>query len=295
MYPEHLHLIDTEFLDREGQVAVYLLDTGEPILVDSGTSRTAETILGSIRDLGFEPDEIENVVITHLHLDHAGGAGYLADELENATFYCREEAYEFLTDLDSATELVQAARRVLGERAKVYGNLKVIDPERVTRLSPGDTVKAGDATLNLIDASGHAHHQLAIYCPDRRILFPADEAGVYRRGEVQPVSPPPNFNLDRTLDSLDRFLDLDLDYLAYPHFGLADDPYEKLTMYREQLQDWVDDIRSLRDEDRAVDDIVKELVEEYSYQTDEWDRSVARSILRTDVKGVLDYLDSDNN
>lgn len=281
------HLIDTHFLDQPGAAGVYFVDTGKPTLVDAGTSRTVETVLEGLERVGVAPEELEQIVLTHLHLDHAGGVQALLQECGNVDVFCHEKGKRFLTNEEAAQRLVKGSRRVLGELGLAYGDFGTIAKDRVHGLSAGDRVDLGDGCLELLEASGHSPRQLCPYHPGTGTLFTGDEVGVRMRGTVVPATPPPDFNYEETLRSLEVFEELGPDRLAFPHYGWCEAFGEAIGEYRVALGNWVTIVSQFGEEYDTLNDVVDRLVEEGVPHRKIWPEPVARKIISVDAAGVL--------
>ncbi|MDY6779221.1 MAG: MBL fold metallo-hydrolase, partial [Halobacteria archaeon] len=122
-------------------------------------------------------------------------------------------------------------------------------------------------------------------------MFTADEAGMYLHGNLHPTTPPPNFDLERNLESLDQLAEYDPEFLLYTHYGRRDDAVEALRGYDRLLRAWVDEVERVRRREENDEDVVKEFVGRDHVYYDIWDETSARETIRMDVEGVLLYLD----
>ncbi|MCX2818124.1 MBL fold metallo-hydrolase [Haladaptatus sp. F3-133] len=283
-----ISMVDTRFLEHEGHTAVFIVEGRETALVETGHSTTRERVKNELAREGTVPDYI---VPTHLHLDHAGATGYLADEYD-ATVVCHPSARDYLVEPEKVESLVESVRRAVGELAEPYGDAKSVEGE-VRTLDDGETLDLGGRELEAGHFHGHAPHQFVLYDDETRSLFTADEAGMWMDGTLYQTSPPPNFDLETNLDSLDRLARYDAKRLVYTHFGARgdgeDDVREALEEYRDVLTDWVDRVETeydrLGDEEEVVDEILAE-----AEFPDDWDETAVRETVRMDVRGVMIYL-----
>lgn len=277
--------VDTEMFGMRQVNSPYILDTPEPAVVDTGTAEASETILGGLSELGIDRDAVSYIVPTHAHLDHAGSAGYLADACPNATVLCHERGIEYLTDETKLRQLTESVERAIGMETP-YGEPTVIDPNRCRAVSGGERLDLGDRSLELIDAPGHAPHQCCLYDTDSEALFGADAAGMnFPDGDHRPTTPPPNFDLEAALDTIDRLLTYEPTTVLYAHFGPGEQgaASEELGRYREMLPAYVDRIAELQAE--HGDDV--EAIA--ATMNDEW----GHWSLTTDIAGVLRYLSTE--
>jgi len=282
-----LYYVDVGAYDTPEYGTVYILDADRPALVDTGLGRRYELVLEAMERVGIDPGDLAVIAPTHVHLDHAGGAGYLADACPNADVYVHERGARHLVDPD---RLWAGTRQAVGDRIDHYAEPRPVDAWRVVELTDGDTVDLGDHALEVHHAPGHADHQAAFYDPANDGLFVADAAGSYVRADdaVHPTTPPPNFDLDASLETLDRLGGLDPGALYYGHFGdtVADG---KLAAAADVLEEWVAAVRAARAEtgdDAAAADRLAEAAE----VVETWGEAHTRAEVRISATGVLHSL-----
>lgn len=279
---EGIFYVDVEMFGMEQVNSPYILDTLEPAIVDTGPANAAEPILDGLDELDIAPESVSYIIPTHAHLDHAGSAGYLAEACENATVVCHERGIEYLTDETKLTRLTESVERAIG-MPEPYGEPTVIDPDRCLAVSDGETVDLGDRTLELIDAPGHAPHQCCLYDTKTAALFSADANGMqFPDVGHRPTTPPPNFDLEDALSTLDRLAGFEPKTVCYAHFGPGEpgNGTREIQTYREMLPSYVEQIDSLREQhgdDTAA--IAREMNDEWGH----WS-------LEIDIAGILRYL-----
>lgn len=280
---EDIYFLDTPMFGMSEVNSPYLLDTPEPAIVDTGTAEAADDILDGLETLGIAPRDVAYILPTHAHLDHAGSAGHLAERCENATVVCHERGVEYLTDEAKLDELTASVERAIGMEAP-YGEPRLIDRERCLAVSGGEEFDLGDRTLEVIDAPGHAPHQYCLFDTTAEVLFSADANGM-RFPDVghRPTTPPPNFDLEDALETVDRLLNIGAETVCYAHYGHGEPGAARTELqdYREMLPAYVERIDALRKrEDGDISAIAAEMAEEWRH----WS-------LETDIAGVLRYLD----
>jgi len=217
-------------------VGVYLLVDEHPALVDVGPTPNLPRLLSGIRAAGLEPEAIEYVFLTHIHLDHAGGAGVLARSLPRARFLVHPRGAPHLVD---PTRLVQSAGRLFGEAmATLYGEVAPRPGDAVRALEDGEEVVLGRRRLVAVATPGHAKHHHAYWEPGRRWVYAGDVAGIALPGTayVHPPTPPPDLDLEAWEASIDRLLALGPQRLLYTHFGWQDEPATRLEELRKRLR-----------------------------------------------------------
>jgi glyoxylase-like metal-dependent hydrolase (beta-lactamase superfamily II) len=265
---------------------VYVIDADEPAVVDAGFGRNREFIYDLLDHLGIEPSYI---LPTHVHLDHAGGAGYLAERYPDAEVKTPEKGVKHLVD---PSRLVTGTKAAVEDQWQYYAEPVPIPEERIEGLTDGDVIDLGDRSLTVYDAPGHAPHHAMFHDDGDDVVFTADGAGIYvpESDEIRPTSPPAQFHLDRCLDDADIIVDIDPEILCYGHFGPR--PYSEAVIeaFKRTLVEWVEAVRQKRDE---LDDDAA-VVKHFMDTTDMigvWTEEKARAEARLNTKGVLGYLD----
>ena len=232
--------IDTLLGGWDQMTAGYLITGPRPVLVETGSQSSIGTLLGALDDLGVSAADLAGVAVTHIHLDHAGGVGDVARAFPAATVYVHEKGARHLVD---PSRLVDSAARVYGPLLdSLYGRLDPTPPERLHVLADGEEIDVGDGrSLRAIDSPGHAKHHLGLIDSASGLLFAGDAAGVRLPdgGILRPATPPPDFDLDQALASLQRFADHQPAGIALAHYGLVPLPAEELLAEAaETLQAW---------------------------------------------------------
>ncbi len=238
---EDLWLIDTLHQGQDGVVASYLLEGPHGLgLVDVGSGATVENLLTGVRAAGHDPSRIERIILTHIHLDHAGATGALVQALPRAQVFVHRLGAPHLID---PSRLVRSATRIYGERmSELWGEIVPVPPERITAVDEGGEIAVGSGMLRVLYTPGHAVHHVALFNERQGHLFPGDVAGVRLEDPplVRPPTPPPDLNLEDWHASLDRILAVRPRRLFLPHFGAVDAIDSHIAGLRERLRDWGD-------------------------------------------------------
>jgi glyoxylase-like metal-dependent hydrolase (beta-lactamase superfamily II) len=234
--------LDTLLGGWERVTAGYLLEGPDPVLVETGSQSSVPALLAALEQEGVGADDLAGVVVTHIHLDHAGGVGDVARAFPGATVYVHEKGARHLAD---PSRLVASAGRVYGELLdRLYGRLAPTDADRIRVLGDGEVIAVGDGrVLTAIDSPGHAKHHLGLLDSGSGVLFAGDAVGVRLPdiGVFRPATPPPDFDLDAAVTSLRRFAAHRPDALALAHFGVVPgDPVETLAEAEEALRRWAE-------------------------------------------------------
>ncbi len=232
--------IDTLLGGWEKMTAGYLVEGPRPVLVETGSQSSVATLLAALDELGVEPADLAGVAVTHIHLDHAGGVGDVSRAFPNATVYVHEKGARHLVD---PTRLVDSASRVYGDLLdSLYGRLDPTPAERIHVLEDGEEIDLGDSrTLTTIDSPGHAKHHLALLDSTSGLIFAGDAVGVRLpdAGVLRPATPPPDFDLDRALESLGKFAAHSPSGIALAHYGVVPiAPDELLAEAADTLNEW---------------------------------------------------------
>jgi glyoxylase-like metal-dependent hydrolase (beta-lactamase superfamily II) len=283
------YYLDTGMYDTERYGAVYVLDAERPAILDTGIGTNYEYVLEALEGIGIAPEEVGVIAPTHVHLDHAGGAGYLAEECPNAEVYIHRIGAPHLVD---PSRLVEGTKQAVEEQWEYYVEPKPIDEERIVELEDGDTIDLGDRALEAYHAPGHAPHQMVYYDPDSEVLKAGDAAGIWvpQLEEVRPTSPPANFDLEGCLDDVDTIRSLEPETVLFGHFGPVAASDELLVEYKDVLADWVDAVETKRAELEDDEAVIEHFVEE-TEMDEVWGERKARAEARLNVRGVLAYLD----
>jgi glyoxylase-like metal-dependent hydrolase (beta-lactamase superfamily II) len=253
--------IDTLLGGWQQVTAGYLITGESPVLVETGSQTSVPALLTGLGELGVDGGELAGVAVTHIHLDHAGGVGDVAAAFPNATIYVHEKGARHLVD---PTKLVNSAALVYGDLLdSLYGRLTPTPADRVHVLADGEQISvSSNRTLTTVDSPGHAKHHLALHDSDSGILFAGDAVGVRLPdvGILRPATPPPDFDLDQALTSLQRFAARRPAGIALAHFGLVPDPVEILDEAQGTLRRWAEVAEGAW---RQGSDIAEALAEEF--------------------------------
>ena len=221
--------------------AGYLIEGPEPVLVETGSRSSVPTVLAALEALGLGPSDLAGIVVTHVHLDHAGGVGDVAAAFPAATVYVHEKGARHLAD---PTRLVESSARVYGDLLdELYGRLEPTPADRIQVLADGEEIRIGPGhTLTTVDSPGHAKHHLALHDSESGLLFAGDAVGVRLpdAGVLRPATPPPDFDLDQALRSLQRFAERRPAGIALAHYGLVPDAEAVLAEATGTLRRWAE-------------------------------------------------------
>lgn len=261
--------IDTEQSGYAGITAGYLIRGSKPCLVETGTASSADTVVSALKEVGIDKNDLATIVVTHVHLDHAGGAGHLTSHFPKSQLIAHERGARHLVD---PSRLMASARRVFGRLLdEVMGELLPTPVERVTSLGDIGTIDLGDGrSLRTFYAPGHASHHIGLIDSASGDLYVGDAAGVYiqETKTQRPATPPPDFDLETTLNSIELFRSIAPKRLLFSHYGPVTDINETLDVSIEELRLWVELVRGARhqqlDLDHAIAMIKEKTRERYA-------------------------------
>jgi glyoxylase-like metal-dependent hydrolase (beta-lactamase superfamily II) len=253
-----VHILDTQHLGRPGIIAATALETNDGIaLFDTGPDSTFGNISAAMRAAGFSPNDVRDVFLSHIHLDHAGAAWRFAEL--GARIHVHERGARHLLD---PSRLMQSATRIFGdEMQRLWGEMRPIREDRVHITRDNSVIRAGQFEVHPIATPGHASHHNVYHWEDN--LFGGDVAGVRLDGGP-PVPPfvPPELNIEAWCESIQLLRSLGAFRLYLPHFGLVEGEIAgHFNALEERVQRWAnwfrDELRKGRGEFELVPDFAR--------------------------------------
>ncbi len=252
--------IDTRTAGLRDVTAGYLLDAPRPTLVECGPALSVDAVLRALADCGLDADDLAYLVVTHIHLDHAGGAGDVLAAFPQAKVVVSEVGAPHLS---SPERLNASSRRVYGPLMDtVYGECTPIASERVHAVADGDLLDLGGGRrLEVLFTPGHAKHHIGVFDPDAGAVFVGDSVGVKMPGmtRIRPATPPPDFDAVLATRSLRRYREREPARLLLAHYGEVGPAAEALDEAEEQLARWLATAESAWQEHAEVDHIAETL------------------------------------
>jgi len=277
-----IYLIDTLKYVEEGVISSYVVVDTKAAIIDPGTAKGAEIILEEI-DRSWN---VEYICPTHIHIDHGGGAAKLAKALDAKIIVHPRGAKHII----NPEKLWEASKAVLGEVAEIYGKPESVEEERVIAVEDGEEFELGKERLKVLHAPGHAPHMLAYYLTNSRVLFPADAVGMYFEGVVFPLTPPP-FDADAALKTLERLMSLNVDYVAFTHYGVVEGDWTIKRSY-EKIKSWMEIAKEVAEADGSVEEFVN-MLRRHDEDVERLfnvlgNKPIALSFIYTSATGMLD-------
>jgi glyoxylase-like metal-dependent hydrolase (beta-lactamase superfamily II) len=284
--------IDLEHLGLNGAIGCYLVEGGEPTIVDPGPTTTVERLVAELHEQGVGPADLRHILLTHVHLDHAGATGHLVERFPRATVHVHEDGASHLVDPE---RLVASTRRTFGElHDRLWGEMKPVPEDRIEAWRPGEL--GTQRILRPVATPGHISHHVAYLDETDGTFFSGDSMGIALSGGPQhPPTPPPAVDLPdwrRTLDEIER---IGPERFGATHFGLYDDVEARRVQLRERLDALEDRVRVAIDAGQEVEDAerfereVREELAPYMGE-DRVNRYFDMFPARTDWAGVAFYV-----
>lgn len=270
--------IDTRMAGYTGITAGYLILSDRPCLVEPGTAGSAPIVRAALAALGVGASDLASVVVTHIHLDHAGGVGDIAEMYPQAEIVVHEKGARHLANPE---RLMRSARMVYGDSLDtLFGELKPTDAARIRAVDETGVIDLGGGRrLESHYSPGHAKHHVGLMDSQTGDLYVGDAAGIYipETADVRPATPPPDFDLETALESLGKFKSLGPQRLLFAHYGPVTEVDDTLDRSAEELRVWVDAVRDVKDEelDHAVAMVVECTRDRYAITADDVDPELA--------------------
>jgi glyoxylase-like metal-dependent hydrolase (beta-lactamase superfamily II) len=242
--------LDLAFRGRPQVIGAFLVRAGRgAVLVETGPASTLPNLVAGLAEHGLTPDDVTNVLLTHIHLDHAGAAGWWAER--GATVWVHPRGAPHLVD---PSKLEASARRIYGELMdSLWGPITPAPPQRVRTVEDGEAIEVEGLRFTAIDTPGHANHHHVYRLGD--VAFTGDVAAIrlHGTGGVDLPAPPPEFDLEKWRASLDRLRAAGLERIYRTHFGAADGVAAELDAVEALLEETTAVVRAMIDRglDRA--------------------------------------------
>ncbi|MDM5154655.1 MBL fold metallo-hydrolase [Bacillus sp. DX1.1] len=236
-----LYLIDDHDLQHDQRTGTYVLLSDEITLIETCAAPSLPYLLNGLQQLRIDLTDVKNIIVTHVHLDHAGAAGLMMEKCPNATLFVHPRGARHMID---PTKLIQGAKAVYGDTFdELFNPILPIPEERVHIVQDGETLQiAENRTLTFYDTPGHAKHHISIHDSLTNGMFTGDTIGIYYRELAElgvelflPTTSPSQFQPDAMITAKDRIQHMDVDYIYFGHYGASSRVSE---VYR-QLENWL--------------------------------------------------------
>ncbi len=247
--------IDADYIAKGLACAYLRIEEGEAAFIETATTHALPNLLDALGREGLSPGDVRYIIVTHVHLDHAGGASALARACPHATVLAHPRAARHLIN---PAKLVASARVVYGDAVfeSLYGEIEPIDASRVTALEDGAEVSLGTARLRFLHTRGHANHHFVIHDPSRDTVYTGDMFGLayprlQRAGRfAYPSTSPTDFDRAAAHESIERIIALGTRTVCLTHFGEVDE----LSQMASQLHRWLELSGSIMERTSSLSD-----------------------------------------
>lgn len=282
------HIIDVQMFGVAKFGGVYLLDDEVRTIIETGTSNDYHRVLEALKELRIDPSTVKNVIVTHIHLDHAGGAGFLLEHFPEARVFVHERGLPHLAD---PTRLLGSAAMALGETFQQYGTLRPIPHERLVPLKGGEFIDLGGRELETVYTPGHARHHVSILDRSSRCVFAGDSAGIYFPDDERfiPTTPYPEFDLPQAIQAMKTMAKLNPRAILYTHFGTRDDARRALEEQQEEYAEWGRRARKLQGV--GLEMATRSIYDECYAGVEGFPRPFVERIIATNLRGFSRYFE----
>ena len=248
---EHTGYIDLGFLGASNLIATAVLEGDDGlILVDPGPASALDALRQKLMDAGYGLSYVRAILLTHIHLDHAGGTGSIVQEHPEVQVYVHRAGAPHLADPE---RLLASARRLYGDMLEsLWGTVRPVPDENLHVLYGDETIEVDGRALEVAHTPGHATHHVSYFDRADRTAFVGDAAGMRITGTdvVIPVAPPPDVDVAAWYESLDTLRAWEPERMFLTHFGPVRDPAWHLATFERILKAWSDAVRNALADDR---------------------------------------------
>lgn len=227
-FDSSIYTIDCEYVES-GVAAAYLIQEGDRLcFVENNTNYAIPKLLAKVSDLGLSLDNVDYCMITHVHLDHAGGSGLLMQHCKNATLLAHPKAARHIIN---PTRLVASSKMVYGEDLfnRLYGDIIPVPESRVRIMQDEEILDWGNRRFTFLYTRGHANHHFCIYESFSKVIFTGDAFGIAYPsiGDedhkfIFPTTTPTDYDASEAYKSLDRIVNSGAEFACLTHFGAVD-------------------------------------------------------------------------
>lgn len=289
--------IDTRMGGRDRYTAAYLLDADEPVIVETGPTTSVEPVVAGLGSLGIGREDLAHIVLTHIHLDHAGGVGRLASRFPRATIWVHARGAPHLED---PARLLASATRLYGEDylLRMFGPVDPVPGDRLRALDDGQRLDLGGRRLRILHTPGHAKHHAAIVDDASGAVFTGDALGIHvpMLPILRPATPPPDVDIEAGVESIERIRAEARSVLLFAHFGPVREIDATCDLAVKRLRDWGEVVRGAMETTDDLDEVAaileRETASELRTGADaplDLERLEVLSSIRMNAAGLMRY------
>jgi glyoxylase-like metal-dependent hydrolase (beta-lactamase superfamily II) len=281
--------LDLEIFDT-GVIAAYLIDDEHPTLIDTGPRSSAELLFEGLRDIGVSPDQIQHLIVSHCHIDHAGSVAPLLARGSDLQVYVHDAGASHLVSPD---RLIDGSKRVMGAYFDEMGRPDPVPEGPLVRVpDAGVTVETGSRALEVLHTPGHARDHLSVFDPQSRTLFANEALGAYFEA-VDCWLPPatlPQFDVSVARTSIETLESISPAEIALSHFGAWErSPEQAFERARRTLDHFDRRIVDWYETTGDTEAVVKRVEDELVPLTPDYDSRLASYLADVQAKGYLKY------
>jgi glyoxylase-like metal-dependent hydrolase (beta-lactamase superfamily II) len=237
-----VYLVDAQYMNRQNYAACYIIvEKNEIALIETNTNFAVPKILKALQELHLDKQQVKYIILTHIHLDHAGGAGLLMKEIPNAqlVLHLRGEKHMVVPE-----KLIESVKTVYGEQEynKMYGKILPVKQDRILTIQDDTILNLKGRKLYVFETPGHAKHHISVFDRNTKIVFSGDSFGIgypvftYKCEQlIFPSTSPTQFDPISAIHSIDKIVGLKPDKICLTHYGVIKD----LEYTSKQLKAWI--------------------------------------------------------
>ncbi|MDQ0217266.1 MBL fold metallo-hydrolase [Peribacillus cavernae] len=304
---ERILLIDGNDLNRKLRTGTYVIKEKELTIVETSASPSVPYVLEGLSEAGIQPEDIKYIILTHIHLDHAGGAGLFLQKCPNAKVIVHKKGARHLTD---PSRLIAGAKAVYGDDFEaLFDPIIPIPAERIIIKEHLETLSISkESTLTFYDTPGHANHHLSIHDHASNGMFSGDTVGIYYRELDQngiefylPTTSPNQFNPEAMIAAAEFYENLGVEKIYFGHFGVSHHPKQVYKHLKYWLPIFIETAKYAHASHTEFDEKLSALssalfkpIQDYLTQKGVPDNHPVYEILTLDIRvcsmGLIDYL-----
>ncbi|WP_456271712.1 MBL fold metallo-hydrolase [Bacillus sp. AK031] len=304
---ERISVIDLFDLNEPFRTGAYVIKEDDITIIETSASPSVPHLLKGLKELNIPLEKIKNIIVTHVHLDHAGGTGVFLEKCPNASVIVHEKGARHLINPE---RLEAGARQVYGEEFdRLFHPIVPIPADRVIIKKHNEKLKLGETCeLTFYNTPGHSRHHFSIYDEKSKGIFTGDTAGVnygYILDGIHlylPSTSPNQFNPMEMQQSLDLYRQLDLEKIYFGHFGISEEPQKVLTEVEKWLKIFIEKAREIHRNYHSLESRLKALTLALKKEVLNSDHRLSDNkgfirLLDLDMKvsamGLIDYIEKD--
>ncbi|WP_050182016.1 MBL fold metallo-hydrolase [Domibacillus robiginosus] len=292
-----LSLIDLHDSGFEERTSCYVFHEPKKAIIETSASPSVPFLLEGLKELQIQPEEIDYVIVTHIHLDHAGGAGLFLESCPNAKLVVHPKGARHLAD---PSRLIASAKMVYGEAFdELFDPIVPVPKERIIEMEDGGELDLGGRILRFIHTPGHANHHFSIWDEKSAGVFTGDTAGIQyaqltgtESGLLMPTTSPNQFDPQLMKQSIEKIMSFHPERLFFSHYGMNEQPEQAVKM----VLNWLDVYMHILEKNNKVEEIETVLMQKVRGQLEragvEADHPVYELLsidLRVSAQGMIHY------